>query len=212
MTEVRRQIDRIEANITAALEAVATKGVTVPVGANSDDLARLIAVIGMPLYPLTNTSRTFTDGATITVTEGNYVSVVSPESITDEDRRFGFRDLSFNTDTLTNLEENQWGGNFHTKYFDLKAGDVVRVVMETNGLRQISIGFFGRDDAWNYMSIRPVEPSMGNDYLGNFETEYTVVSDLPVYDLIAITSKHWYTNNYNFSFRIKIYVNGVRYV
>ena len=42
---VQTQIDRISGNITAALAAVAEKGVTVPDGSNSDALAELIARI-----------------------------------------------------------------------------------------------------------------------------------------------------------------------
>lgn len=43
---IQSQIDRITANVAAALEAIASKGVTVPVDANSDDLAALILQIG----------------------------------------------------------------------------------------------------------------------------------------------------------------------
>ena len=42
---VQTQIDRISGNVTAALEAIAAKGVTVPGGSGSDDLATLIAAI-----------------------------------------------------------------------------------------------------------------------------------------------------------------------
>lgn len=42
---VQTQIDRISGNVTAALAAIAEKGVTVPDGSNSDALAELIASI-----------------------------------------------------------------------------------------------------------------------------------------------------------------------
>lgn len=42
---VQTQIDRISGNVTAALSAIGEKGVTVPDGSNSDNLAELIAQI-----------------------------------------------------------------------------------------------------------------------------------------------------------------------
>ena len=42
---VQTQIDRISGNVSAALSAIAEKGVTVPDGSNSDALAELIASI-----------------------------------------------------------------------------------------------------------------------------------------------------------------------
>lgn len=42
---VQTQIDRISGNVSAALSAIAGKGVTVPEGSNSDALAELIASI-----------------------------------------------------------------------------------------------------------------------------------------------------------------------
>ena len=42
---VQTQIDRISGNVSAALSAIAEKGVTVPDGSNSDALAELIAAI-----------------------------------------------------------------------------------------------------------------------------------------------------------------------
>lgn len=42
---VQTQIDRISGNVSAALSAIAEKGVTVPDGSNSDALASLIASI-----------------------------------------------------------------------------------------------------------------------------------------------------------------------
>lgn len=42
---VQTQIERLTANVAAALEAIAAKGVTVPAGANSDNLAELIMLI-----------------------------------------------------------------------------------------------------------------------------------------------------------------------
>ena len=42
---IQSEIARLRSNISAALEAIAAKGVTIPEGANSDDLATLIAAI-----------------------------------------------------------------------------------------------------------------------------------------------------------------------
>lgn len=42
---IQTQIDRISGNVSAALSAIAEKGVTVPDGSNSDALAELIAAI-----------------------------------------------------------------------------------------------------------------------------------------------------------------------
>ena len=42
---VQTQIDRIAGNVTAALSAIGEKGVTVPDGSNSNNLAELIAQI-----------------------------------------------------------------------------------------------------------------------------------------------------------------------
>jgi hypothetical protein len=42
---IQTQIDRLNANVTAALNAIKAKGVTIPSGANSDNLATLIAAI-----------------------------------------------------------------------------------------------------------------------------------------------------------------------
>lgn len=52
---VQSEINRISSNVTAALAAIADKGVTVPDGSNSDSLASLIAAIeagggGVPIY------------------------------------------------------------------------------------------------------------------------------------------------------------------
>ena len=43
---ISSEISRISGNVSAALTAIAAKGVTVPPGSNSDDLADLIALIG----------------------------------------------------------------------------------------------------------------------------------------------------------------------
>lgn len=51
---VQSEINRISSNVTAALAAIADKGVTVPDGSNSDSLAALIAAIeaGGGEYPV----------------------------------------------------------------------------------------------------------------------------------------------------------------
>lgn len=45
LLSIQSEITRISGNVTAALEAIAGKGVIVPVGSTSDDLADLIALI-----------------------------------------------------------------------------------------------------------------------------------------------------------------------
>ena len=44
---IQSEIARISGNVADALAAIAAKGVTVPQGSNSDDLATLIAAIGL---------------------------------------------------------------------------------------------------------------------------------------------------------------------
>lgn len=60
---IQSEITRLRSNISAALEAIAAKGVTVPEGANSDDLADLIAQISgggsEPTYETTIPLQTF---------------------------------------------------------------------------------------------------------------------------------------------------------
>lgn len=60
---VQTQIDRLSGNVSAALNAISQKGVTVPATANSDDLEELISVIE------TGTPETWTltleDGSTV---------------------------------------------------------------------------------------------------------------------------------------------------
>ena len=46
MTAVKTRLDEIASNIADALEAIASKGVTVPAGSSSDNLAELIRMIG----------------------------------------------------------------------------------------------------------------------------------------------------------------------
>lgn len=55
---IQNEITRLSGNVSAALTAISNKGVTVPTGSNSDDLATLIAQIetggGGPSYQLEN--------------------------------------------------------------------------------------------------------------------------------------------------------------
>lgn len=57
---IQSQIDRLTANVAAALEAVAAKGVTVPDNANSDNLAALIAAIPTTEGNMANYTATLT--------------------------------------------------------------------------------------------------------------------------------------------------------
>ena len=59
---IQTQIDRISGNVTAALSAIGEKGVTVPDGSNSNNLAELIAQIS-------SGGMTFTSGVYIPASE-----------------------------------------------------------------------------------------------------------------------------------------------
>lgn len=71
-TQIGRQIIRIRENVSAALTAIGAKGVTVPSGSNSDDLADLIASItsggGTPSATQHTIYFEFSDGTTQSIT------------------------------------------------------------------------------------------------------------------------------------------------
>lgn len=75
-TQIGRQIIRIRENVSDALTAIGNKGVTVPSGANSDDLATLIAQIsgGGATY------QTYYDGS-VTVGSDKNISIASLASL-----------------------------------------------------------------------------------------------------------------------------------
>lgn len=49
-SDLENKIGRIQTNVTNALSKIAEKGVTVPSGANSDNLAELIAPLSLVTY------------------------------------------------------------------------------------------------------------------------------------------------------------------
>ena len=72
---VQSEITRIAGNVSDALTAIAAKGVTVPSGSNSDDLADLIGQISTSSgYTVTITDTLDVNGGTIRT-----ISVVSAE-------------------------------------------------------------------------------------------------------------------------------------
>lgn len=65
---IQSQINRISGNVTAALTAIGNKGVTVPSGSDSDDLATLIAAI--PALTMAEATGTGAGGRAIGTTFG----------------------------------------------------------------------------------------------------------------------------------------------
>lgn len=81
-TQIGRQIIRIRENVSAALTAIEAKGVTVPSGATSDDLADLIAQISgggnEPTYETTVPLQTF--NCNIGLSNGAYGAYITSYS------------------------------------------------------------------------------------------------------------------------------------
>lgn len=80
-TQLGRQIIRIRENVSAALTAIGNKGVTVPTGSNSDDLATLIASIqtggGTPSQTQHSILFEFSDSTSTTIAaywDGSFIS------------------------------------------------------------------------------------------------------------------------------------------
>lgn len=59
---IRSEISRISDNVSDALNAIASKGVAVPQGSNSDDLAQLINGIVFSHYYTSDREPTSSDG------------------------------------------------------------------------------------------------------------------------------------------------------
>lgn len=73
--EITAQFERLEGNVSAALSAVASKGVTVPSGSTSDNLASLIAsIIVLDLSVVTVTPETLAEGVTAYDASGNLIT------------------------------------------------------------------------------------------------------------------------------------------
>lgn len=74
---ISSEISRIANNISDSLTAVAAKGVTVPAGSNSDDLAELIAEIDVPEAGTITNNTTLPAGSTSsgTVNRGSYIKI-----------------------------------------------------------------------------------------------------------------------------------------
>lgn len=73
--EITAQFERLEGNVSAALSAVASKGVTVPSGSTSDNLASLIAsIIVLDLSVVTVTPETLAEGITAYDASGNLIT------------------------------------------------------------------------------------------------------------------------------------------
>ena len=76
---ISSEINRISGNISDSLSAVATKGVTVPSGSNSDDLAGLIAQIpGNYSVTLSLTGASSSATGTKVVSGGSYFTEITP--------------------------------------------------------------------------------------------------------------------------------------
>lgn len=78
---ISSEITRISGNVSAALTAIGAKGVTVPSGSNSDDLASLIAQIETGGGSVT-WETLYEGSATIVSSSPNYISILNfPETI-----------------------------------------------------------------------------------------------------------------------------------
>lgn len=73
--ELTAQFERLEGNVSAALSAVASKGVAAPSGSTSDNLASLIAsIIVLDLSVVTVTPETLAEGVTAYDASGNLIT------------------------------------------------------------------------------------------------------------------------------------------
>lgn len=73
--EITAQFERLEGNVSAALSAVASKGVAIPSGSTSDNLASLIAsIIVLDLSVVTVTPETLAEGVTAYDASGNLIT------------------------------------------------------------------------------------------------------------------------------------------
>ena len=85
---IQSEITRIAGNVSSALSAIAAKGVTVPVGSNSDDLATLIAQItggGGSAIVITDTIDPVSGGTIRTITAVD----ISGDTVTASDMLYG---------------------------------------------------------------------------------------------------------------------------
>lgn len=84
---IQSEITRIAGNVSDALDAIANKGVTVPVGSNSDDLATLIAQItgGGSAIVITDTIDSVSGGTIRTITAVD----ISGDTVTASDMLYG---------------------------------------------------------------------------------------------------------------------------
>lgn len=85
---IQSEITRIAGNVSDALDAIANKGVTVPVGSNSDDLATLIAQItggGGSAIVITDTTDPVSGGTIRTITAVD----ISGDTVTASDMLYG---------------------------------------------------------------------------------------------------------------------------
>lgn len=85
---IQSEITRIAGNVSDALDAIANKGVTVPVGSNSDDLATLIAQItggGGSAIVITDTIDPVSGGTIRTITAVD----ISGDTVTASDMLYG---------------------------------------------------------------------------------------------------------------------------
>lgn len=74
---ISSEISRISTNISNAMTAIEAKGVTIPTGSNSDDLADLIAAIDVPSAGTITNNTTLPSGETSsgTVNRGSYIKI-----------------------------------------------------------------------------------------------------------------------------------------
>lgn len=75
---ISSEISRISGNVSDALSAISNKGVTVPQGANSDDLSDLIMQISSGGTPVTYALSMSGNVITLTGSDGSTSSVTLP--------------------------------------------------------------------------------------------------------------------------------------
>lgn len=115
---IQSEITRISGNVADALTAIAAKGVTVPQGANSDDLADLIAAIASDL-----TTKTITLNGSYSAQDDNAdgysavtVNVQNGASMTEVQNQYGTELV------ITSAQSAAPSATRHTLYFEYEDG------------------------------------------------------------------------------------------
>jgi hypothetical protein len=153
------------------------------------------------LYPLKNGTHTFSNGCTITVTDGHHVEISGSHS-SGGSGLINISDITENTETEQTVTNVQNG----TKKFTFEAGQtavftIYNLVVPSN--KASSYNMYGLETSGALdMAIGDIRPSTGSK-TKTFESD-TDVGCL----FVAITQ----TNMGTFSFDVSLVVDGVQYV